>query len=635
MKRLADLLRLSFLPTDARYVVVGALLGLLTALAALVDPFGVFELAELAAFNAQFAARGPREPETPIVIVAIDEDSFQELDLAWPFPRELHGKFLDAVGRGRPAAIGLDVLFVEPSVHGPADDAALAAAVRRVGRVVLAATFTSVGESFQQLDVTIDKTHIAAPLPEIRAGAAAWGYANPEVDRDAAVRRGTLTRPFQAGTVTAFDAHLVRLAHAAGLARRPLPTDPEVIINYRGGPGTFPWVSYHRVVNGDVPPSAFTGKIVLVGATTEALHDVFRSPFAPAGGMPGVEIHANVIETLLSAGPIHRAPAWIVPALTVAAGALAVWAGASLRLVPGAALVGGALGAFLVATHLAFVWGRLWVHAVPVPLSLSLWFVGTELRNFIREQRERRRLSRFFSPQVVREIVRGEDGDEALDSGRRVLTVLFSDIRGFTALSERMPPEEVAEFLREYLTEMTEAVFTHGGTVDKYIGDAVMALYNVPFESPDHAAQAVRTALEFQRRLRPLAERFTARHGGTLRCGVGIHTGEAVVGTLGSRQRLEYTAIGDTVNLGSRLEGLTKDYDVPIIISEATWSALGGRFVTRPLGETTVKGREEAVKIYAVLGEAGAEELPEGRRGEGAPPAGERRGSAASGGPGA
>jgi class 3 adenylate cyclase len=190
--------------------------------------------------------------------------------------------------------------------------------------------------------------------------------------------------------------------------------------------------------------------------------------------------------------------------------------------------------------------------------------------------------------------------------------VLFSDIRGFTSMSEKMQPEEVVTFLREYLTVMTEAVFKHGGTVDKYIGDAIMALYNVPFEAPDHALRAVRTALEFQERLQPLAERFAAKYGGTLACGVGIHTGDAVVGTIGSEQRLEYTAIGDTINLGSRLEGLTKQFSVPIIMSEATADEVGGHFGTRDLGEVMVKGKAIPVKIYAVLGEL----RPPGRAGD-------------------
>jgi adenylate cyclase len=184
------------------------------------------------------------------------------------------------------------------------------------------------------------------------------------------------------------------------------------------------------------------------------------------------------------------------------------------------------------------------------------------------------------------------------------MTVLFSDIRGFTSISERMSPEEVVAFLREYLTEMTEAVFKHGGTIDKYMGDGIMALYNVPFEAPDHAARAVRTGLEFQERLKPLAARFAAEHGGSLRCGVGINTGEAVVGTIGSHQRLEYTAIGDAINLGSRLESVTKDFNVPIIVSEETHAEVKDLFVTRYLGEVAIKGKELPVKIYTVLGPA-------------------------------
>ena len=180
--------------------------------------------------------------------------------------------------------------------------------------------------------------------------------------------------------------------------------------------------------------------------------------------------------------------------------------------------------------------------------------------------------------------------------------MLFSDIRGFTSMSEKMSPEDVVAFLREYLTVMSAAVFEHGGTVDKYIGDAIMALYNVPFDQPDHADQAVLTALAFQERIGPLAARFTERYGGELRCGVGINTGDAVVGTIGSEQRLEYTAIGDTINLGSRLESITKDFGVGIVISESTYKELRGSFAARYLGEVTVKGKVIPVKIYSVEG---------------------------------
>ncbi|OGL07977.1 MAG: hypothetical protein A3I17_05120 [Candidatus Rokubacteria bacterium RIFCSPLOWO2_02_FULL_72_37] len=179
--------------------------------------------------------------------------------------------------------------------------------------------------------------------------------------------------------------------------------------------------------------------------------------------------------------------------------------------------------------------------------------------------------------------------------------MLFSDLRGFTSISEKLQPEQVTEMLREYLTEMTRIVFKHGGTVDKYIGDCVMALYNVPFEDPEHAVKAVRTGLEFQERTLAAAARWEAKYGVVIRNGVGINTGEAIVGTLGSEQRLEYTAIGDTVNLAARLESITKDYGASIIISESTYEHVKALFPTRALGAVTVKGKTRPVEIYAVL----------------------------------
>ena len=179
--------------------------------------------------------------------------------------------------------------------------------------------------------------------------------------------------------------------------------------------------------------------------------------------------------------------------------------------------------------------------------------------------------------------------------------MLFSDIRGFTAISQRNRAEEVVEMLGEYMSEMTEIVFQNGGTVDKYIGDCIMALYNAPIEDPDHAASAVRTALELRERTRALSERWQARLGAPLRNGVGINTGEAIVGAMGSRQRLEFTAIGDVVNVAAHLEALTKEYPASIIVSEATWERVQGRFLTRELDTVAVKDRAVPVRIYAIV----------------------------------
>ena len=581
-----------------RVLLAGSLAGLAVVVLATVNPLRFFEIAELKALDAQFTIRGPKTPASPIVVVTIDEDDFDGLNLAWPWPRAVHAKFLDLVGRGNPAAIGLDILFTEPSLHGPSDDVALGAAVDRLrDRIVLAAALTTVG------DASFVKQALNPPIPEIR-GKAAFGSADYDSDADAFVRRATLRRAFQDRDWLGFDMLIYRLAEKAGLTRAPAPARHELLVNYRGGPGTFPMVAYHRVLTGEVPPDVFAGKIVLVGATTPTLHDIFPTPFASQSGMPGVEIHAHTLETLLQGIPLRRVSPLLVPVVAVLAAAGAAWTATALRPLPAFGIVAAAIGGYLAASHAAFLWARYWVEVVPVPLALLVTYAGTVAKNFTQEQRQKRRLSRFFSPDVVAEIIRHKD-DSKLAATRRRVTVLFSDIRGFTSMSEKMQPEEVVTFLREYLTVMTAAVFKHGGTVDKYIGDAIMALYNVPLEAPDHALRAVRTALEFQERVRPLGERFAAQHGGHLACGVGIHTGDAVVGTIGSEQRLEYTAIGDTINLGSRLEGITKEFSVPIIISEATYAEIREYFAVRDLGEVTVKGKAIPVKIYAVLGEIG------------------------------
>lgn len=569
----------------------------------LVSYLGLLEAAEQWGFNALFQLRGPQPPQAPVVIISIDEDSFDELNLAWPFPRALHAQLLDILSQARPAAIGFDIVFAEPSARGDDDDAALAAAIGRAGNVVLGAAITDVqGTPVQGVAQT--KTDLNPPLKILRKQAAGYGFVNPLPDDDAFIRSIQLKRTFDNDAIAnkellSFDLSLYQLAAKAGVTVEP-SDKTSFLINYRGGPKTFETVPYYRVLYGEVPPETFTKKIILVGATSLILHDVFPAPFAPQGDMPGVEIHANVLETLIQGIPISRMPWSAVAVLIVVGSLLAVWMTNRLRPLQALAVVLALAGGYAAAAFGFFVKGRLWVDVVSVPGALGLGYGTAVLENFMREQREKRRLSRFFSPAVLTEIIQHRD-DRALGTSRRRITVLFSDIRGFTTMSEKLEPEQVVEILREYLTELTEVVFRHGGVVDKYVGDCIMALYNVPFDRPEHAAEAVRTALEFQRRTHEISERWKAKLGVEIKNGVGINTGEAVVGTMGSQQRLEYTAIGDTVNLAARLESITKDFKSPVIISEGTYQDVRGQFRTRYLGEVTVKGKEIPVKIYSVV----------------------------------
>jgi adenylate cyclase len=571
------------------------LAGILAGVAVVVlVQFSLLDTLEFWSLSQLFEWRGPRQPTLPVVIVTVDESTFAELNQQWPFPRALHGELLMKIAEGKPHAIGVDLIFDTPSARGAADDEALGAAVAYAGNVVLAAAITDDVQPFYV------RTTLNAPVPAVREGAAAVAPVNMPPDPDSHVRRVPQWMTLDAERIPGFDAQLYRLAAKAGIAVAPLPERRSVLINFRGGPRTYPWVSYYRVVRGEIPAGYWKDKIVLVGPTSEILHDQFTTAFARGGDMPGVEIHANALETLARGNPIREIPQPVPTVMAVVAGLFGCALVVRLHAFRALLAVTGLWVVLTLAAFAGFLIADVWMRGMAGTVALVLGYGATVVQHFVREQRERRRLSQFFSPDVVRAVVRQKD-EGSLSTTRRLVTVLFSDIRGFTSISEKLEPEQVAEMLREYLTEMTEIVFRHGGTVDKYIGDCVMALYNVPFEDPEHAVKAVRTGLEFQERTLAVSKRWEEKLGIAIRNGVGINTGDAVVGTLGSKQRLEYTAIGDTINLGARLESITKDYKTNIIISESTYELVKGQFVTKELGEVTVKGKTHPVKIYAVL----------------------------------
>jgi adenylate cyclase len=555
---------------------------------------GVLEPLEYWSLARFFEVRGARLPVAPVVIVSLDEADIVEVNQQWPFPRAMHARLLRTLAAAKPLAIGVDIIFDVPSSRGPDDDAALGEAVAQAGNVVLAAApQIHVGPGFTRVDPNL-------PLPVIRKGAAGVGAINVVSDPDSMVRRAPMRVFGGDEPLSSIDAVLLRVAARRSPLSTALPPSDEVLINFNGPPRTFQWVAYHRVLNGLVPPEVFRDKIVLIGPTSQVMHDVFPTVYAADGTMPGVEIHANILDTFIRNGRIREIPRAMSTMVAVAAAL--VGAALVLKLHPLRGLATGLLlwFVFTIVAYLGFLYFNAWMRGMAGSLALALGYGVTALQSFVQAQQERRRLSQFFSPSVLRAVVRHR-GEGSLASSRRMVTVLFSDIRGFTSLSEKLPPEDVAEMLRDYLSAMTEIVFDHGGTVDKYIGDCVMALYNVPFEDPNHALKAVRTALDLQERTLEVSDRWQARLGAPLRNGVGINTGEAVVGTMGSRQRLEYTAIGDTVNLASRLEALTKDYNVPILMSEYTHQLIEHEMHGRELGEVTVKGKTQAVKIYALV----------------------------------
>jgi adenylate cyclase len=373
------------------------------------------------------------------------------------------------------------------------------------------------------------------------------------------------------------------------------------LINFRGPARTFPTVPYYRVLKDEIDPNFFRDKIVLVGAFAESLHDVFATPFSADRQTAGVEIQANFIDTLWANNPIipygGAAHAALFACLTV------LTIGLSLRLNPlkAFAIVFGVAGLFGVGCIYAFAKYRLWFPMVPSLMGIFLSYGGLTLLNYVREQRERLRyraqFMKYVSPDVVAEILENREG-LALGGKRRHITVLFSDVRGFTGISEKIGPVQVVSFLSEYFAEITQIVFKNGGTVDKFMGDGMMAIFGAPKTYGDDASRAVRAGIEMMQLVKAKGPEWSKILGKELSIGVGINSGDAVVGRIGSELRSDYTAIGDTVNLASRLETLTKELGVPLVISETTAAEIKDEIPLVPLQRVKVVGRATPLLVY-------------------------------------
>ena len=359
-----------------------------------------------------------------------------------------------------------------------------------------------------------------------------------------------------------------------------------------------------QMLDGKTPhidPAVFKDQIVVVGVSAEGLKDTFTTPFSE-GQMPGAEFHANVIDALVSgrtidpATAVQRAAITVVPAIGLAAvGALgSPWITATAAAFAAAGLV-------WYTTH-ALGTG-LWLPLVAPLVALGLTFVADLAWMYFVEGREKRRVKRLFSRYVSKDVYQqllASPTDAVLGGHRRHMTVLFSDMRGFTTLSESGDAEDLVHQLNEYFTRMVDVVFAHRGTIDKFVGDMVMALFAAPLDDPDHADHAVQTALAMVSALQDLNRQWQAEGRHTLDIGIGINSGEMIAGNIGSDTIMGYTVIGDNVNLGARLESLNKDFGTRILIADATRRELRGTYDLRPLGEVTVKGKTKPVTVYEV-----------------------------------
>lgn len=463
---------------------------------------------------------------------------------------------------------------------------------------------------------------VTACIPSLSKEAAGIGHINMMADLDGVVRWELGAIEYQEDYIPSIAlqsaaAYLgmgsrdlkIHFGEGMGLGTLRFPTDDHgrILINYLGPSGTFPRYSIADMLQGRVPPSTFQDKIVLVGATAVGIYDLRVTPFSIH--FPGVEKHANTIDNLLH-DRFLKSPAWMGLFDLLAILLLGIFLSFFLpkvRLWQGFVIAFACLIGLLGLAHLLFVSGKIWLRVLYPSLAILFCFAGVQSHKFLIEEREKRRIrvafQRYVPPAVVDEILSHPDKLK-FGGEKRELTVLFSDIRGFTSYSERYPPEMVVEILNEYLTAMVEVIFRHRGTLDKFVGDEIMALFGAPIYYPDHAEAACLSALDMVAELGRLCEKWKGEGKEGFEIGVGINTGDMVVGNLGSSQLFDYTVIGDNVNLGARLEAINKDYHTKyhIIISESTYQQVRDKAEVRQLDAVMVKGKSRPVMIYELLG---------------------------------
>ncbi len=609
-----------------------------------------------------------------IVVVEIDEDSIQALEPAvgrWPWPREVHAAFLDYMKRAGARLVAFDIQFSERDLNNPESDRAFVQATAEAGNVLHVVAPQLQKLDRQPPAEMVGRFSIPAPDPPLPAelgfpqvsgpyeglweGARGLGHVAIALDPDGAMRRHLLLVQNQGRVYPSLSLAVALAAEGlspsdlqiggrevrAGRLRIPLDRDWRLPIWYNGGAGTYSprWeaggtrfrgynyakvlFSLQQITQGEeplLPPARFAGKIVLVGLTAAGLHDLFTTPFSGGadesggnlGKVAGVEIHAHVVDDLLHDRYLRPTPRWIDPLLAALLAAAAV-AGVLYFRLPFAA--GGAVAAvllYLMAGQWAFA-QRLQMPVVfPVMTWAAAFALGLGYQYWV-EGREKRAVKLIFSRYVSKDVFQQLMDDPAaaeLGGKRAEISVLFSDLRGFTSMSENRSPEAVISQLNEYFSGMVEVVFDCNGTIDKFVGDMIMALFSTPLPDPDHADHAVSCAIRMQRRLVEMNRDWAARGLPELHCGVGVNSGEMVAGNLGAESIRSYTVIGDNVNLGARLESLCKEYKSDIIISEFTLALLKHDYPMQELGDVLVKGKSKPVKIFRVFWEPDAVSLP-------------------------
>jgi adenylate cyclase len=555
------------------------------------------------------AARLAPDPE--VVLVDIDEKSLAVMEKEagrWPWPRVVHAELLEGLAAQKPRAIVFDLMFTEQDRFRPRDDAALADAVRRHPNTYfpllrLPAAGDAKGVRLAELGAIgavrgkgADPEARVALVPPLVLPPETWrtGLITFAADADGVGRRYLLREVVGGWQIPSLPA---RVALDLGY---PVPDADDLVLAWRGAANAFPRVSYSDLYEDfgrakrQRPAEEFAGKIVLIGTAATGLQDLRVTPLSSVH--PGAEILGTAIENLKNQRFMRVAsPWWSMGLVVLLLGAVLVFFRKGLD----ARIIGAGLAAITGLLLYSMWWhaGRLLLLPFAAPLAAAwLFYAAGAFAEYLRERRTRLEavamFSRFVNPHVVSLLL-----DQGVQTARREVTLLFSDIRGFTTLSETRSPEQVVELINRYFSLQVDVIWRHGGTLDKYIGDCIMAMWGAPLDDAAHARRAVACALDMADTLQDFKRELGAEDL-DFDVGIGLHSGPAVVGLIGSDKRREYTAIGDTVNLASRIEGLTKDAKRRILVSKDTAQLCGDAFEFVSCGTFPVKGRAQPVELF-------------------------------------
>ena len=632
------------------YYLIAAVSTLLALFLQWLDPPLISEIIEGKSYDLRVRLREkfvPRQPQSDIVIVIVDEKSLKEIG-RWPWSRDVMARLVDGISKGKPKAIGIDILLSE--AESEEKDSALAASLKRAGNAVLATGFmVSRRGGGQAADAQIPdylwdsaimeiravegidwKKHAVTGervIPPIRelAAVSTLGHVTTIPDMDGSLRWEILPLRFGDEVYPSLPLQVARIASGISMQQIALyggssikfgdkfiPTDlsGRVIVNYVGEEGSYTYIPASDILSGKYNQSSLRNAIVLVGTSALGTYDQKVSPLS--GNLPGVEKNATVVQNILENSFIRKSPRVVEVCIILLSGVILALVLPRLKAVKGVVFGFGLVILYSGAVCWFLFYRDLWVTMVlPVGNMLVILTVETITKLFTEERQAReirKMFSSYVSPKIVDVLV--NNPELARPGGqRRTVTIMFADIIGFTPMSEKLKPEEVVDLLNEYYKEMANIIFHWDGTLDKFVGDEIMALWGAPLDQPNHAELAVRCALHMSDCLDKLRDGWRVRGLTTIDCGIGINTGEVLIGNIGLEgKKMDYTAIGNHVNIAARVEKLTREHGTRILITDNTLAEVQavidrngfGHLNVVERGEVLVKGKEEPVKIVAL-----------------------------------